>query len=761
MSGDRTQSELSRAALAGYLKVRDAVRTQRIGGGGRDVCAALTDELDSCIAALASSLPEIDRLAVVAVGGYGRQELSLFSDVDLMVLHDVEDPGPLAAAIFRPLWDAGLRVGHSVRTVKEASAAAKSHVETHTSLLSARLVAGDEALFGRFSEALRGVTRARPLTSHLVSDEWDRWSREPFLLMAADVKSGRGGLRTLHGFAWERRREELIGRFGPEMTLKEDAAWEALLQTRNALHAAAGRRHDVYSLDLREQAAHWLGMDTKAGAELLVAARIDVDALSSARWSELATGIARPRSRRRNRSVDSQTAAQRDLVSVDGFISLLESGREGRMQVERLRGQPRWEALLPQWEAIRTAPSMAPFHEHPVESHLWRTVSEMIALIESPEEPFASIADELDARESLLLAAFLHDIGKGQGADHSELGAQIAEAFCRGIGAAQSLSESVQAAVLHHLLLSETAMRRDLDDPAVIDEVAEIVADLPSLQVLYLLTVADLRATGSTMWTKWRASLLRTLFVRVASRFGAEEAIGVGQPISPSVIDRHLAAMPDRYRRSFDVADVRRHVRLIQHSAGSVGVDVAREAEFQSAVIVGSNGPLLRSAATRAFAANGIDVLQAQLHTRDDGLIVDVFVVKRDVGDELVGDDVWKVVREDITSILAGEPDPASRLERRIAAYENGEGWRSATRAIVSTDSATDSLMIRVECADRVGRLAEIVSVLQSLGFEIRLAKVETRGDQVVDTFHVAGDRTPQLDSFGALEQQIEALLSR
>ena len=131
------------------------------------MCAELTSALDEAIEGLVTPLPP--GVAVVAIGGYGRGELSLFSDVDLMVLHELDDPAEVAAAIFRPLWDAKLRVGHAVRTVKESALAAKDRVDTHTTLLTSRLIAGDEELFARLMVEIANVTRARPLRRHVLS----------------------------------------------------------------------------------------------------------------------------------------------------------------------------------------------------------------------------------------------------------------------------------------------------------------------------------------------------------------------------------------------------------------------------------------------------------------------------------------------------------------------------------------------------------------------------------------------------------------
>ena len=249
------------------------------------MCEALTASLDETVSALV--VPGATPMAVVALGGYGRGELSLYSDVDLMLLHDVGDAAAAAADLFRPLWDAKLRVGHSVRTVREASDAARERFDTQTTLLTSRLVAGSEVLFEQLMAAVTRVTRARPLRRYLVDAERNRRAVAPYRLMAVDIKTGRGGLRALQGFEWERRRQELIGKFSSQHQQEEAQALEILLQVRNALHAVTGKAHDVFSPELREPVARWLGRDTFETAGDLVAAMQSIDRLAERKWPEI------------------------------------------------------------------------------------------------------------------------------------------------------------------------------------------------------------------------------------------------------------------------------------------------------------------------------------------------------------------------------------------------------------------------------------------------------------------------------------------
>jgi len=718
------------------------------------VCTLLTSTLDNAIREIASDLdPD---LTVVAVGGYGRGELSLFSDVDLLLLHDRRDPGDAASVLFRPLWDAGLRVGHSVRHIAEAVVAARSGFDTYTTLLTGRWLSGDVGLFDRLHRTVASVTRARPLRRYLVAEERERRRRNPYLVMEVDVKSGRGGLRTLHGFEWERRREEMIGRFSPPPGPEEAEARRTLLAVRNALHAAAGRAHDAFTYELREHAARWLDMDPYDLASRLVETTQQVDHLANIRWPELLDEPSRKERRQRRR----RPPRTREGVSPAELAELLRGGEEGRHRL-----LPLLDEVIPAWPQIIAVPQLEPFHDHPVVAHLWRTVDEMQALIHN-DPHYAAIAEEVGSADLLTLAAFLHDIGKGQDGDHSVIGAEIARDFCRRMRITGSDALLLGDAVRHHLLLARAATRRDLDDPAVIDEVADAVGSLRLLQVLYLLTVADSRATGPGVWNRWKEVLVRTLFLRVASRFGAgaplrlgtsrEEILAVAGPERRPVLEAHLDGLPDEYLRSNTVTDVLWHISLVSDLTEDARLDIRPRDVADSAVVVGRGRRDLRRLVAQSFAANGIDVLEARMMTRDDGVVLDTFRLRPDRKDGRVGESQWEAVQADLRGALAGSVDLGEKVAARLQAYS------SVTPPPIPPDVKVEiqgrgQAVVRVQCADRIGRLAEIIAALEDAGLEIRLAKVDGRLGMAVDTFHVRNLASEGADTVDALVRKISA----
>lgn len=767
MSEVPTPSDPGIKLLGDFIDLRDLVRHERIGSGGREVSERLTSALDEAVTAIVEPLPS--GVAVVALGGYGRMELSLYSDVDLMLLHRLDDPSSLAADLFRPLWDAKLKVGHSVRNLAEVTAAAKERFDTQTTLLTARLVAGDSALFDELTDEVTAVTRARPLRRHLVAAERERRAASPYLLMATDVKNGRGGLRTLQGFEWERRRESLIGRFTADSKPEEAAARESLLEVRNALHAAAGRSHDTFSHDLREPAARWLGVDLFEIAQRLVTATHTTDDLAAQRWPEI---IAPERPLRRR--VWARVAGRPEQISTDhppGLAELmgtLEGGERGRVNFERLWESGALTEVLPEWGIVRSLPQLAPFHEHPVDAHLWRTVAEMQAIC-SDGDRYQRVASELGDEQLTLLAAFLHDIGKGHGGDHATVGATITKDFCDRVGLNDERADLLVRAVQHHLLLAETATRRDLDDPAVLAEVADQIGGPDQLRLVYLLTVADSRATGPTMWTEWKATLLRTLFTRCMALL--DDTIDATEPgTTPELVldalddrrrtegEEHLAGMDDGYLRSHTTADVLWHLEVLAAMSGSSSLSVRKSSPVETAVVAGEGPGPLRRIVAEAFAANGVDVLEARINTRADGLVIDTYRVRDDRTGDNVPAERWERVRTDIEAAMGGDLDTWSKMSARASAYQSATGAKP--RVECSIDSASGDIVVLVKCSDRVGRLAEILTALAEADLDVRLAKLDSRGVEVVDTFLVRSGDEMSDEELDGLARRIESGIS-
>lgn len=738
-------------------------------------------------------LPDGEEVAVVALGSYGRGELCLWSDIDLMILHRGADTDRLAKTVFYPLWDANLKVGHSIRTVRDCVTAARERIDSMTSMLSARLVAGDPGLVDSLHQGLARVAAGRPLSPHLASLELARRAAQPYPVMAANVKEGRGGLRTFQALSWERSRERLLRRNASEETPDERKARSTILAVRNGLHAATGRAFDIFDPDLREQVARWLGDDIHSVSRALCRALRTGDRIAELHWpgltssgdpvatlgrrivrrtkgpsstgplqgaARVAADPTRALSDHRVRAELTNSSGQEWSESErDGLVRLLQSGERGQVVFGWLE-QSGWVAdHFPEWEPVSALPQLAPFHEHPADAHLWRTTDEMMALVSDPEPLIASMVSDLGSPDVLVLSAFLHDIGKGRDGDHSEVGSSAARSFLTRAGFDTRTVELVATAVRHHLLLARTALRRDIASPEVVEEVAATVGNLAALQVLYLLTIADSKATGRTTWSAWKDTLLRQLYFRVAAVLGAGErqarvdAGSVAQlsqgRFRPEEVETHLAGLPPDYGWAMEPSDVLWHLDVI---SGFEGRTLLRARDGTGVLVVGRDRRGFFLTVCRALAAHGIGVDEARLYTRHDGIAVDVFAVRQARDGSPIEPGIWSRVEE----VIATEQDLSDAVRERATAYDREASSDISVRA--RPEPATQDTVIEVRSPDRVGLLVDIVEALYDEGLDLHQARIDTRAGQAVDVLQVGGrELTKQeLDELcGRLETRI------
>ncbi len=743
---------------------------------------ARSNEIDGVVGGLAQAHPE---LGVVAVGGYGRSELCLHSDIDLLFLHEGQPPEEAVRSVLYPLWDARHKVGHATRTVRATLAFVRDDLVGLCSLLSARLVSGPPSLFDELLAGLaKLLTGARANLGELLAAEEHRvWEREPFARQELDVKSGRGGLRSHHRLEWDRQRSRLIGE-EPILpaTSGEKAAVATLLQVREALHTVQRRAADLYPVELRSQVGERLGRDpTELATEVYGAART-IDGAAALRWGRVrpagtdpinhaglavirlvrsrwgkrelaATPFAYARAAAASRSGGRLSAWERAFVARMGPPDW-HSGDRSSLLALLAEGTAGWEALLGLWEAgwltralpelshVRGLAQVAPFHQHPVDAHLGATVANVVDLADGAIDWCGEIADQMGGLDEVLLAAFLHDIGKGLPGDHSQTGAALAQQLLIRTGFSPTTADTVGDAVRHHLLLPETAFRRDTEDPEVIAFLAASVGSLDFLRLLTLLSVADARATGADMWSPWKESLLRALVTKTASLLEGTvtalpeavlvELAALVPELSPRDIADHLAGMPPEYLGRFGTGVVATHLRLAHPNLGSTEVRTAvvPGAPVSNIVVAARDRPGLLATVAGVLALHNLNVLEARVVTRTDGLAIDTFRVADSRGSDMVGQGRWPAVRETMERTFAGALD----LEARLAEKRRTSPPMEAKPTDVRITGAT----IDIRTRDRVGLLHDLALAMTSLGLSITLAKIDTRRGEAIDVFGVA-----------------------
>ncbi|MFF3917137.1 [protein-PII] uridylyltransferase [Streptomyces sp. NPDC001852] len=797
---------------SGYAAARLRLLTEgaRSGPPRRAALAELTDDwLGGLFTAAAEG---IKGASLVAVGGYGRGELSPRSDLDLLLLHDGSDPKAVAALADRlwyPVWDLGLALDHSVRTPAEARRTAGEDLKVHLGLLDARHLAGDLGLTAGLRTAVLADWRNQapkrlPELQELCTERAERQGELQYLL-EPDLKEARGGLRDATALravaaSWlaDAPREGLAD------------ARRRLLDVRDALHLATGRATDRLALQEQDQVAaelELLDADTLL-RQVYEAARV-ISYASDVTWREvgrvLRARAVRPRLRAMlggGKPVAERSPLAEGVVEQEGEVVLARAARperdpvlplraaaaaaqaglplslhavrrmaatarplptpwpaEAREQLVTLLGSGRptvdvWEALeaeglisrlLPDWERVRCRPQRNAVHVWTVDRHLIETAVRASELTRRVSRP-----------DLLLVAALLHDIGKGWPGDHSVAGGIIAKDVAARIGFDRADVEVLCALVRHHLLLIETATRRDLDDPATVRSVAEAVGSQSTLELLHALTEADALATGPAAWSSWRGSLVTDLVRRVSAVL-AGDAPDEPEPAAPTAEHERLAI--EAYRTGGPVLALRAQTEPVSDEEASgepLGVEL---------VIAVPDQPAVLPAVAGVLAVHRLTVRTAELRTLglpddvDDG---SVLLLNWRVAAEYGSLPQATRLRADLVRALDGTLDIAGRLAERDAAYPRRRGWVAPPpRVTVAPAASHHATVIEVRAQDAPGLLYRIGMALEKAAVRVRSMHVSTLGSNAVDAFYVTtgtGAPLPAEDA-GTLARVLEEAL--
>ncbi|MEV7245392.1 MULTISPECIES: [protein-PII] uridylyltransferase [unclassified Streptomyces] len=790
MTGTDVRKETDDSGPGGYAAARLRLLTEeaRSGPPRRSALAELTDDwLSGLFTAAAEGLRGV---SLVAVGGYGRGELSPRSDLDLVLLHDGGDPGAIAALADRlwyPVWDLGLALDHSVRTPAEARRTAGEDLKVQLGLLDARHLAGDLGLTAGLRTAVLADWRNQapkrlPELQELCAERAERQGELQYLL-EPDLKEARGGLRDATALravaaSWlaDAPREGLAD------------ARRHLLDVRDALHLATGRATDRLALQEQDQVAAGLGLldaDTLL-RQVYESARV-VSYASDVTWREvgrvLRSRAVRPRLRAMlggGKPVAERSPLAEGVVEQDGEVVLARAARperdpvlplraaaaaaqaglplslhavrrlaattrplptpwpaEAREQLVTLLGSGRptidvWEALeaeglisrlLPDWERVRCRPQRNAVHIWTVDRHLIETAVRASELTRRVGRP-----------DLLLVSALLHDIGKGWPGDHSVAGEIIARDVAARIGFDRADVTVLATLVRHHLLLIETATRRDLDDPATVHSVAEAVGSQSTLELLHALTEADALATGPAAWSTWRGSLVADLVRRVAAVL-AGDAAEEPEPTAPTAEQERLAI--EAFRTGSPVLALRAQTEPgpEEDTPGEpepLGVELLIAVPDQPGVLPAVAGVLAVHRLTVRTA--GLRALRLPHDVEDASVLLLNWRVAAEYGSLPQA----TRLRADLVRALDGSLDIAGRLAERDAAYPRRRGRVAPPpRVTVAPAASHHATVIEVRAQDAPGLLFRIGMALEKAAVRVRSMHVSTLGANAVDAFYV------------------------
>lgn len=690
--------------------------------------------------------------ALIAVGGYGRGELSPGSDLDLVLLHKGRRHyEEIANSIWYAIWDSGIRLDHSVRTKKEAISVARENLKVVLGLLDGRVVAGDADLATPLFDAAR----------ELWHREWERYipeleesvatrhrnAGELAFLLEPDLKLSEGGLRDIGVLRALGEALPEIGALATSVQVRH--AERVIVSARVAVQCRTTSAGDRLLLQEQDQVAETLGYED---ADRLMAAIAEagrsITAAANEGWrrvrnferpdngystgeASLGAGVvwfnneialtegtdvaAHPElvmkvalaAAERNALIEHATLDrfERDARTPEApwsddlrntFIALLQTGEALIPVIESLDQRRLFEKFIPEWSNVRNRPQRNAYHRFTVDRHLLEAIARCAEHLGAVGRP-----------DLLVMSALLHDIGKGMPGDHSEAGMVLAQTIAARMGFDERDAATLVKLVEYHLVLPECATRRDIDDPATATLVAKLVGDHNTLELLAALTEADGQATGTSAWGPWKSELVANLVQRVGA-----------------VLDGKEMPQPQGFVPTAE------ELKLLQQGK------VALLAQGRHVTVVAPDRRGLLAAVTGALALHGCNVRRATAVEGIPGMALESFDIDQTF-DRPVD---WTAVEREVIEGLTGDKPFGDLLRERDSTYARRRpvsAYPTKTHVKIDNTASDRSSIIEVRASDRLGLLHHITTVFAEEGIDVVSALVDTLGHEVVDTFYV------------------------
>jgi [protein-PII] uridylyltransferase len=856
-SPDATRARLVEA-LKGALKDGTAIIRERLEQGranGIETVAAHSYLMDQIIRVLfdvvttrfipSGNRTTGERLSIVALGGYGRGELSPLSDVDLLFLLPYKETPfseQLVEFMLYVLWDLGLKVGQAVRSVTENIVQAKADMTIRTTLVDARWVWGDQDLVAelkaRFQKEVVEGTIAQFVGAKLAErDARHQKLGDTRYRLEPNVKEDRGALRDLHTLGWiaryvygtsDMRKLADQGVIETSAATQYLKAYEFFSAVRCYIHYIAGRPENRLTFDLQREIAPRLGYHDRAGATaterfmkhyFLMAREVEdltriflllLETVGRRKpFYRLSTALRRrkidgfivergrigvaketafaddpikllrifkvaqdnglefqPRALRQISANARRVAALRDNMEANQiFMEILCSPKSSENILRLMSECEIFGRFIPDFARVVAQMQYDMYHVYTTDEHTIRAIGILNRIEQGSlkdELPVASdIVHKIESRRALYVAVMLHDIAKGRGGDHSDIGADIALTLCPRLGLTPEETETVSWLVRTHLLMSNTAFKRDLDDRETIVRFCEVVQSPERLKLLLILTCADIRAVGPAVWNNWKATLLRDLYHRAMEHMTGEQATAGASRTDHRVttakealavqlktwtaaeIETHLAIGSPAYWLAYDTAAHIRHagiIRAAEAKGDKIAIDFAvdQARAVTEMLIYAPDHAGLFARIAGALSLSGVSVVDAKILTLANGMALDTFFIQDFNGEALSEPDKQARVTGRVVAALEGRirlnqelATAATRLPARAQALE------VPPRVIIDNTASKVCSVVEINGHDRPGFLFDVTRAIADLGLQIASAHISTYGERVVDVFYV------------------------
>lgn len=775
---------------------------------------------------------------VIATGGYGRQEMAPFSDVDILLLTKTNLPTSSQKKkieqLVQTLWDQKYKaspVNFSLNTCLER---AEHDQSFFTSLMDARFVCGDKKFFTRFQSDFEKLRHDMPADRYVREKLAERDRRHKKMgdsryVLEPNIKEGKGGLRDLQTLVWLSRflynastPEEMVAKkvlSAREARLLENAH-HFLWTVRYHLHDLTGRAEERLTFDVQPEMARRLGYRDRRGGQkgverfmkhyFLVAKDIGnltrtLCALleSESRAAAATTGSKRPalkdelegfplKSNRLSvanagyfkkhpvemlhifrvaqktgydihpealRWITANLKAITPTIRKDNlanmmFLNVLTDKKDSENTLRRMNEAGLLGAFVPDFARIVAHMQYDMYHVYTADEHIIRAIGMLHKIENGKLDTMAPLATALFPKiksgRALYVAMLLHDIAKGRGGDHSEKGGKIAKSLCPRFGLSVEETETVIWLVENHLLMTFTALKRDLNDPKTIEDFAKTVQSPERLKLLTIMTTADIMAVGPERWNGWKASVIHSLYTMAddylsngsAPERHAQRVATIVETLQKQKLPDHMITLfeekaPPAYWHSFPIQDIASHMRFIDvtHNDTLIQTRKISDQSRTEVIIYTDDQKGLFAKLTGALAAGGANVVEANVYTFTNGKALDVFQVQDLKGHSYEAPErLVKQIRKTLSGTLnlqAEIKDKATYTPRRNRHFE------VAPRVLIDNDASNSHTIVEVNGKDRPGLLYDLANTLTSLGLQVSSAKITTFGSRIVDSFYI------------------------
>lgn len=808
------------------------------------------------------------RCALMATGGYGRQEMSLMSDIDLLLVYDGQLDKvhkPMIEKILYVLWDIKFEVGHAVRTLSECKSLMQKDQTIFTASLDVRLLVGDEKIYKDLirirQKLLKNKMYRKGLIKAKVRERISRLKKygSSVYLLEPHIKEGEGGLRDLQLIRWL---AQIIGFTGSFEALKQagyideesclnlDSAMNYFLNLRNRLHVLTKRKGDQLNFDAQLVLANDIGYkdgEAALGVEKFMqgvyatAAQVNntikvlIQKITAEQHGILSNWVTRYRTKKLDENFkilngkiavvndqvfindpkalftvfehvqntgfgihfQTKDLIQKNLDKVDEDFRRLPEIREpfkammGRFEnlgkaLFAMHEVHFFDSLIPEFRKVRYRMQHDAYHVYTVDTHSIFAINELSKLYDDPiyEKHFPSFKRAmLETKRSDLLSFGLlfHDIGKGEGGNHSVIGAKIAKTIMMRLDYPEEDIQIVEFLVISHLLMSHLSQRRDLEDLQMINEFAKSMIDLDRLNMLHVLTWADIRAVSSEAWTDWKGSLLKNLYKKtkalIASHEKSEDYVqrrveNVRQEILKRMKTRiesedlktFLQSMSPRYILAHKDEEIFEHFHLITNHDDASLLFTEKEASHETIseiLIYTMLNPRVIPLVTGVLLSLDINILTMENFTLTDGHVFIRMWVQSRGNTSLRKAGLVEIVRTNLQDVFTGNKNVKELIAKsqQPAFMVKKPVQKAKTRISIDNDVSAYYTVIDIYTHDRLGLLYDIVKCLVEEGYYVDVSKISTKVEQVVDSFYVKDIFGHKLTSKAKLKEIKQALM--